>query len=122
MMMHLGAVAVKSTLAGEQRASPIGGGTRLAQRGTAFRARQAVPAARNKDHDDMVADLEIVDSRSELFHDARGFVAEHHRSGPRAIAVDDGEIGMAQACGGNPDQHLPVTGIVELHLLDRQRL
>ena len=27
---------------------------------------------------------------------------------------------MAQACGGNLDKHLPVTGIVQFQLLDRQ--
>src|ERR1700732_106908 len=101
MMMYFGAIAGKPALACGQRASPIGGGTRLTQRGTAFRAGQAVPAARNEDHDDMIAELEIVDSRSELFHDACGFVAERHRSGAGPIAVDHGKIRMAQSCGGN---------------------
>jgi hypothetical protein len=70
----------------------------------------------------MIADLEILDTRAKLFHDTCGLVAEHHGSGTWSITVDYREVGVAQARGANPDEHLAVTGIVELHLLDRQRL
>src|SRR4030095_10143502 len=96
--------------------------TRLAQRGPAFSARQAMSAARHKHHDDMVAHLEIMHARSKLLHDAGGLVTKHHGGRTRSIAVDDGEIGMAETCGADLHHHLTWAGIVEVELLDPQRL
>ena len=80
MMLHRRAVCpVQSACAGQQRARPIHGGTRLAQGGPAFRAGAARPAGRNEDADDVIAAGEVGDSRPELLDDAGGLVAERHR-------------------------------------------
>ena len=122
MMIHIAAVAMQPPLAGEQGAGPICDRAWLAQRRTAFRARQAMPAARDEHHDDMIADLEIVHARPELLHDAGRFVTQHHRRRPRPVSIDDGKIGVAQAGRADLHHHFAVAGIVKLELLNRERL
>jgi hypothetical protein len=118
MMMDVLAFAVEPSLARKQRTCAIRRCTRLAQRGPAFSARQAMSAARHKHHDDMVAHLEIIHAWSKLLHDAGGLVTKHHGGRTRSIAVDDGEIGMAETCGADLHHHLTWAGIVEVELLD----
>ena len=86
---------VQPTRAGKQRPGPVYRRTRLAQRRPPLRARQAMAAARDEHHHDVVALLEIVDARAELLDDAGGFVAERHRGRARPVAVDHREVGMA---------------------------
>jgi hypothetical protein len=57
MMVDLGAIAMQSALAREQRARAVGGGTGLAQRGTALRTWQAMPATWDEHHHYVIADL-----------------------------------------------------------------
>ena len=122
MVMDVLAFAMEPSLAGKQRTCTIRRGTRLAQRGSAFSARQTMSAARNEHHDYMVAHLEIIHAWSKLLHDASGLVTKHHGGRTRSITVDDGEIGMAETRRANLHHHLAVPGIVEVELLDRQRL
>ena len=108
MVMHLVAVAMKAALAGEQRARPVGGSSRLAQRGAALRTRQAVSATRHEHHHDVIADGEVLDAWSDLFNHARSFVAKDHRRGPRAVALYHREVRMAQPRRRDLNQHLAV--------------
>ena len=52
-------------------------------------------AAWHEDQCDVVARLEPLGSFADLLDDAGRFVAERHRHRARAVAVDDGEVGMA---------------------------
>src|SRR5471032_2007305 len=81
-----------------------------------------MPTAGYKHHYYMIADLEVVDARSELLHDAGGFVAEHHRCRTRMVAVDHREVRMAEGRRADLHKHFAMAGIVEFDLLDRQRL
>src|SRR2546429_5175049 len=121
MVMDVLVFAMEPSLARKQRTCTIRRGTRLAQRGPAFGARQTMSAARNKHHDDMVAHLEIIHAWSKLLHDAGGLVTKHHGGRTRSIAVDDGEIGMAQTRRADLHHHLTLPRIVEVELFDRQR-
>src|SRR5258708_35890511 len=75
----------------------------------------------NEDHHDVVAALQIGHTFAECFDDTGGFMAERHRHRPWAIAVDDGEVGMTQACGGDLDQDFTMTGSRKLDFLDHER-
>ena len=116
MVMHLVAVAMKAALAGEQRARPVGGSSRLAQRGAAFRTRQAVSATRHEHHHDVIADVEVLDTWSELLNHARSFVAEDHRRGPRAVASITERSEWQSPAAGDLNQHLAVPRRIELEL------
>ena len=122
MMVHVAAIAMQTPLAGEQGAGPICDRAWLAQRRPAFGARQAMPAARDEHHDDMIADLEIVHAGPEFLHDAGRFVTQHHRRRPRPVSIDDGQIGVAQASRSDLHHHFAVSGIIKLELLDAERL
>ena len=68
----------------------------------------------------MVANLDVLHAGADLAHDARTLVADHGRQFARAYALDGGEIGVAEARGGDLDQHLAGTRSVQFHLLDSQ--
>ena len=116
--MNRVSVARKAPRAGEQRACGVGERAGLAQRGSAFRARQAMAATGHEHHDDVITLFEIGDTRAERLDDARRLVTERHRRRTRAIAVDDRKIGMAESRGGDPDQHLTASRSIELDRLD----
>ncbi|SIK30916.1 Uncharacterised protein [Mycobacteroides abscessus subsp. abscessus] len=48
-------------------------------------------------------------------------MTEEHRQGPRAVAVDNGEVGVADPGGGEPDADLAGARVVEVERFDRQR-
>ena len=111
---------MQAAAAGQQFALAVGGGTRLAQGGTALGAGVAVSARGHEHHDDVVADGEIVDAFAQRLDDARGLVAECHRKRPGPVAVDDAEVRMAQARGLDGHPHLTGAGGVQCHGLDRE--
>jgi hypothetical protein len=49
-------------------------------------------------------------------------MAERHRHRARAVAVDDGKVGVAEAGGLDPDQQLVAAGRGQLDFLDMQGL
>jgi hypothetical protein len=69
----------------------------------------------------MIADGQIGDPVAERLDDPCGLMAEGHRQGARAIAVDDAEVRVAQARSLDRHQHLAWAGRVEGHGCDRQR-
>ncbi len=106
---------------GEQRARAVGGGAAQAERGPALLAIGALPADRLEGHDHMVAGREIRDAWPELRHHAGGFVPERDGHRARAVAVDSGEIRMADAGRRDLDEHLAGAGLRQAHRLDRER-
>jgi hypothetical protein len=81
-----------------------------------------VTATRDEYHHHVIADFEVIDAGSELFDSAGSFVAEHHRCGSGPVSVDHGEIGVAQTGRSNLHHHFAMPRIVELKLVDAERL
>src|SRR5262249_48200397 len=82
----------------------------------------AAPTLRDVERDDVVADGQRRDARSDLLHDAGALVAEHGREEPRRVAAAHGVgVGVADARGGEPDPALPPPRSVALDLLDLER-
>ena len=79
-------------------------------------------ATGHEHHDDMIARLKVGDVLTDLLDDTGGLVAERHRHRARAVAVDDREIGMAQARGGDAHQHFTSSRRIEFDLGDAKRL
>ena len=69
----------------------------------------------------MITGLEISDPGTRFPHDATGFVSEHQRNGPGAVAVENREIGMAEARAPHFDEHFAGAGWVEFHFFDAER-
>jgi len=80
-----------------------------------------VPAARHERGDDVVADVKVRDAGPEHFDDARALVPEHHRQRPWTIAVDHGEVRVAQARGPHGDQHFAGARRIKRDLVDHER-
>ena len=72
----------------------------------------------------MVADAHGGDIRAYGFDDARSLMSEHEGlvGGVAPEAVDDVQIGMANAGRGGADEHFPPPWLVDVHLLDGQGL
>jgi|GEM_PF-4884515 hypothetical protein len=79
-------------------------------------------AAWHEHHDDMIAREEIIDALSNRHNFARRLMAQGHRHGTRAAAVDHRKVGMAQASGFDPHQNLARPGGIKINLLHRERL
>ena len=79
---------VQPPSARQQGSGPVRGRARLTQRGTADRARLAVPARRDEHEHHMVTRLEVRPAgpldRSDLLDDARRLMPQSHRHRPRA--------------------------------------
>ena len=69
----------------------------------------------------MVARREAADVFAHRFNDARGLMAERDGHWARAIAVDHGEIGVAESGCVNFDQKLSGTGGFEFYISNDQR-
>ena len=78
-------------------------------------------ATRHENHDDMIADREIVHARADFNHDPRRFVAERHRHGTRPAAIDDREVGMARPRRFDLDQRFAKSGAMQFDLLNLER-
>ena len=107
VMLHRRAVGpVQPARAREQRACAVRGRARLAQGRPALGAGAAMAAGRHEHADHMIAAGEVGDARPDLLDDAGRLVPERHRQRARPVAVDHRQVGMAQARGLDPDQHL----------------
>ena len=58
----------------------------------------------------MVARLHVGDLGADLLDDARALVPEHRRRGPRDGAVDDADVAVADAGGGDAHEDLARPG------------
>ena len=106
----------------EQRAGERPRAGDLAERPPAGAAGAALSACGHEAEHDMVPDDEARDVLADGLDDARPLVAEDDR--PAAVAqrpVGEVDVGMADACRGDTDQHLAAPGRIERHLLDRDR-
>ena len=122
MVVHHRPVAMQPARARQQGARAVRRRPRLAQRRTPFRAGHAMAAARHEDHHHMIARGEVGHVLAQFLDDAGRLVPERHRHRPRPVAVDDGEVGVAQSGRHDPHQHLAPAGRIELDFLDRERL
>src|SRR5699024_10253555 len=57
----------------------------------------------------------------DTLHHARGLMAQEHRRGPRPVAVDHGQVRVAEARCAHPDEHLVRARVVALQIDDPQR-
>jgi hypothetical protein len=121
MVIDVLAVLVQAHAGVEQLAGAVGLLARLAAPRVAFDAGDALAAAWREHQCDMVAGLEVVHTRTEFLHHAGGLVPQHHRQRPRPVAVDRGQVGVAQAGRLDLHQHLALAGFVELDFLDVHR-
>jgi hypothetical protein len=71
--------------------------------------------------DDVVAGANRADGRSDRFHDAGPFVAEHGRQRHGVLLVADVQIGLADAGGRDPHQDLVGTRGLELEFAELER-
>ena len=89
------------------------------------RGRQAVhalAALRREQRHHVVADRDVGDALADRLDDAGALVAEHgRRVAGRVGAGGRVHVGVADAAGDEPDQHLARLGLREVDLLDRQR-
>ncbi len=115
------AVAAEATLAAQEFADGVVRRAGLAEGGPPLRAGSAMAATRHEHADDEVALLQVVNERADLLDNAGGLVAERHRQRPWPVAVDDGEIGMAQARRRNADQDLARSRSFQVDLLNPER-
>ena len=109
MMVHRRAVgAVQAACARQQRARTVRGRARLAQGRAAFGTRAAMAAGRDEHaaRHDRRGLRSVRHPRADLFDDAGRFMAQRHRHRPRPVAVDHRQVGVAQARGFDPHQHL----------------
>ena len=74
--------------------------------------------------DDVIADPHRGDVRAHCLDHARTFMAQQERAIEReaSVAVDHVQIAVADAGGDGADQHFAAPGLVDVDLLNRQRL
>ena len=69
----------------------------------------------------MIAGRDAVDVLADLLDDPGALVAEHRRQRPGVDALHGVEVGVADAAGGQADEHLPGSWRGELHVLHDER-
>ncbi len=95
----------------------------VAQVAQALLTRRTFTAGRDERQHDVIAGLDVVDTRADLGHDARAFVAAEHREARhRDVAGHQVVVGMAHARGFHLNLDLVLDGVTDLDLLDRPRL
>src|SRR5260370_40414449 len=82
----------------------------------------AVAAEHRRTCDDVVARLEIGDGLADLLDYPGGLMAEDRGPGQRIEAFDEMQIAVADARCGGAHEDLVILRIVDVHLLDCQRL
>jgi hypothetical protein len=66
----------------------------------------------------VIARRDLRDPRPDRLHDPRALVPGHHRVARLQVAVDEVQVGMAQAGGDEPHVHLARPGLVDLQFAD----
>ncbi|GBD28866.1 hypothetical protein HRbin31_00888 [bacterium HR31] len=106
----------------QQTALHVGRVPPLAQGGTPYRAEPAPPAGGHEAEHHPVAFPDFGHPRAHGPHHARGLVAQDHGHDPGPGPVDHGQVGVAQPRGLDLHQDLAGPWILQLHLLQPQRL
>ncbi|MNM95684.1 hypothetical protein D3C81_1081390 [compost metagenome] len=94
----------------------------LAQRQVPGQAVLAVPAVDRQAGHHVVARLDRTHLRAHLLDHAGGLMAQHHRRRVRKHAVDEMEVGMADADGAGANQHLARAGLGDGDVLNTEGL
>lgn len=121
MLDGLGLVAgVPAEMPGAVQQRPGGVGRRTAFTGqpAVGPARVTFAAAGQESHGDPFPLGEIGDLGAGLDDQSGRLVTEQHGHGPGPVAVDHGQVGVAQARGLDPDEHLGGAGGGEVELAD----
>ena len=99
------------------------GADRHAEVGARVDAVDALAALGREQRDDVVALAQRGDALADPLDDPRALVAEHgRRVAGRVDARGRVQVGVADAAGDEPDQHLAGTWVSQLDLLDDERL
>ncbi len=122
MVVHMLARDRDAFRSGDQAALARRDGGRLAKRRPPLGAGHAMAAGRREDENDVIARREASDMRADRLDHARRLMAQRHGHVARAVAVDDGQVRVAQAGSRHLDEQLTRAGIVQLGLDDLQRL
>ena len=77
-------------------------------------------AAAERQHD-MIALRDSRHGAARLDHDACALVTEHVGQRQRQDLLDDGDVGVTDACRHELDEHFVGSRSLEAHLLDRER-
>ena len=70
----------------------------------------------------MVAGLHVIDGLAHFLDDSGGFMAEDRGRGKGIVAVDEVQVAMANAAGDGAHQDFAILRLVDLDVLDNQRL
>ncbi len=122
LVVHRLAVVMQTMMTAQQLARRARRHRAFADIGAAFEAAPAAAAAYVEGEADMIARFDVVDAGTDLDDLAGAFVAEHDRRRPRAIAVDQRQIGMAEAGAAHLDQHFAFARRIEIELDDMDGL
>ena len=88
-----------------------------------LQAVDALAALGREERDHVVARLDERHALADRLDDARALVAEHARRVAGRVGARGGvHVGVADAAGGEPDEHLARLRLGELDLLDDERL
>src|SRR5690606_11476487 len=105
MMCNVLSVQVQALAATQELSVRFRPGGLFADARPPFQAPSAAAAAGAELKDDVIARLDVANAGAD-FHDlASALMAEDHRQRTRSVAVDDGEIGMAEAAAADLDEH-----------------
>ena len=90
--------------------------------GAVAEAVDALPALGSEQRDHVVAGRDERDALADALDDAGSLVAEHARRVAGRVGAGRGvEVGVADAAGGEPDEHLAGLRLGEVDLLDDER-
>ncbi len=78
-------------------------------------------ATRHEAHHHPVAGPEVAHGAADGFDCACRLMAERHRHGPWPVAVDDGKVGMAEACSADAHQQFIRAWRIEVDSLNGKR-
>ncbi|KAJ54932.1 hypothetical protein ACMU_14310 [Actibacterium mucosum KCTC 23349] len=121
MVVHSVAIHADPSVAADQRTAARGDKGRLAQRRAPLGAWRALPTGPGKDQNDVIARFKGGDMRAHRLDHGRGFVAQRNRHLARAVAVDGGQVRMAQPRRRHAHPHLARPRLPKLCLNDFQR-
>ena len=113
-------VPVEAHRSAEQRAGIVGRASDLAGEATTGGASRTRAAAGKEGHHHSVAGHEVGDTAAEVLDDSGGLMAEKHRSRPHPIAVDDRQVGMADARHLDAHQELSWARSIQFQPANRQ--
>ena len=109
-VVHRLALVGQATSTAQQRAGGVGCSRRLAQHRPPFGARQAVATTGHEDQDHMVARHQVRHAFAQRLDHAGGRMPQHDGRAARTVAIDNRQVGVAQAGRCDPHKHLAWPG------------